>query len=136
MLITAGFVSVFLIIFTVTFFSTNSTYSLQYWLTNKCFLVLSCSVLNNAPQGRTDTLVWWNCPCGKGERRRMMRRCCYITVDSATTALQNGACTHTSVHFLTNALQNTLFTQRLYMKNLEIYENYITLFCLKKKQLF
>jgi hypothetical protein len=33
------------------------------------------------------------------------RRCCYITVDSVTTALQNGACTmHITVHFLTNAL--------------------------------
>ncbi len=30
------------------------------------FLVLSCSLLNNAPQGRTDTVVGWNCPVGRG----------------------------------------------------------------------
>ena len=38
-------------------------------------------------------------------------------------------CLHISVHFQTNALYN-LFTQRLHEKS--GYENYITLFCLKK----
>jgi hypothetical protein len=57
-------------------------------------------------------------------------RCCYITVDSATTALQNGACTFwcssKQMHY------KTLFSHNGYMKSLEFYENNITLFCLKK----
>ncbi len=58
-------------------------------------------------------------------------RCCYITVDSATTALQNGACTYRCIskqmHY------KTLFSHKAYMKSLEIYKNYITLFCLEKQ---
>ncbi len=59
--------------------------------------------------------------------------CCYITVDSAITALQNGACTmHISVHFEINAP----FSHNGYMKSLEFYEYHITLFCLEKNKLF
>jgi hypothetical protein len=52
--------------------------------------------------------------------------CCYITVDSATTALQNGACTYRYIS--KQMLYKTPFS---HMKSLEIYENYITLFCLE-----
>ncbi len=37
--------------------------------------------------------------------------CCFITADSATTALQNGACTYQCI-----SKQNSLFTQRLHEK--------------------
>ncbi len=51
-------------------------------------------------------------------------RCCYITVDSATTAPQNGACTYRCIskqmHY------KTPFSHNVYMKSLE------TLFCLEK----
>jgi hypothetical protein len=57
--------------------------------------------------------------------------CFYITVDSGTTALQNSACAYRSIskqmHYKTPFLHNG------YMKSLEIYENYITLFCLEKQ---
>ncbi len=59
--------------------------------------------------------------------------CSYITVDSATTALQNGACTYWCIseqmHY------ETTFSHNGYMKSLDFYENYITLFCLQKKTL-
>ncbi len=46
----------------------------------------------------------------------MFLRCCYITVDSATTALQNGACTYRcmskQMHY-----ETTFFTQRLHEKS-------------------
>ncbi len=55
--------------------------------------------------------------------------CCYITVDSGTTALQNSACTYRCIskqmHY------KTPFSHNDPMKSLEIYENYITLFCLE-----
>jgi hypothetical protein len=64
-------------------------------------------------------------------------RCCYITVDSATTALQNGAftyqCISKQMHY------KTLFSHKQlhhYMKSREFYENYITLFCLEKGKHF
>jgi hypothetical protein len=45
--------------------------------------------------------------------------CCYITVDSLTTALQNGACTYQCIskqmHY------KTLFSHNGYMKSLEFY---------------
>ncbi len=63
---------------------------------------------------------------GKG----VFMQCCYITVDSTTTALQNGGCTYRCIskqmHF------KTLLSPNGYMKSLEIYENYITLSCLEK----
>ncbi len=55
---------------------------------------------------------------------------CYITVYSATTALQNGACTYRCIS--KQILYKTLFSHNSYMKSLEIYENYITLSCLEK----
>jgi hypothetical protein len=59
-----------------------------------------------------------------------IKRCCYITVDSATTALQNGACTYQCI---SNQMHyKTPFTHNGYMKSLEFYDNYITLFCLEK----
>jgi hypothetical protein len=64
----------------------------------------------------------------------MIQRCCYITVDSTTTALHNGACTYRCIskqmHY------KTLLSPNGYMKSLEIYENYITLSCLEKNKLF
>ncbi len=52
-------------------------------------------------------------------------------MDSATTTLQNGACTYRCIseqmHY------KTPFSHKGYMKSLEIYENYIILFCLEKK---
>ncbi len=60
-------------------------------------------------------------------------RCCYITVDFATTTLQNGACTYRCIskqmHY------KTPFLHKGYMKRMEFYENYITLFCLEKTNL-
>ena len=54
-------------------------------------------------------------------------RCCYITVDSATTALQNGAftyrCISKQLHYKTH------FSHNCCMK---FYENYTTLFCMEK----
>ena len=57
--------------------------------------------------------------------------CCYITVDSATTALQNGACTYRCI-----SKQMHYKTPVSHMKSLEIHENYITLFCLERNKLF
>jgi hypothetical protein len=55
-------------------------------------------------------------------------------VDSETTALQNGACKYQCIskqmHF------KTLFSHNGYTRNLEFYENYITLFCLEINKLF
>jgi hypothetical protein len=51
----------------------------------------------------------------------MSKRCCYITVDSVTTALQNGACMHISLHFQSNALYNNLFTQQMIIRFCYIY---------------
>ncbi len=55
-------------------------------------------------------------------------------MDSATTALQNGACTYRCIskqmHY------KTPFSHNCYMKSLEFYKNYITLFCLEKKLAF
>jgi hypothetical protein len=52
-------------------------------------------------------------------------------MDSGTTALQNGACTYRCIsqqmHY------KTTFSHNSYMKSLEIYENYITVFRLEKK---
>jgi hypothetical protein len=56
--------------------------------------------------------------------------CCYITVNSATTALQNGACTHWCIS--KQMIYKTTFSHIGYMKSLEFYENYITLFFLEK----
>ncbi len=69
---------------------------------------------------------------GEGGRRNDLPpthslRCCYITVDSATTALQNGACTYRCI-----SKQMHYKTPFLHMKSMEIYENFITLFCLEK----
>jgi hypothetical protein len=58
---------------------------------------------------------------------------CYITVDFATTILQNDACTYRCIskqlHY------KTPFIHKGYMKSMEFYENYITLFCLEKDKL-
>ncbi len=61
----------------------------------------------------------------------------------STVLLHNGGfcnnytpkrCLHMSVHFQTNALK-TLFLHKGYMKSMEFYKNYITLFCLDKNKL-
>jgi hypothetical protein len=53
---------------------------------------------------------------------------------SATTALQNGACTYRCIskqmHY------KTPFSHKSYMKSQEFYKNFITLFCLEKKKKF
>jgi hypothetical protein len=55
-------------------------------------------------------------------------------VDSATTALQNGACIH---RYISKQMHyKTPFSHNGCMKSLEYYENYITLFCLEKSKLF
>jgi hypothetical protein len=60
--------------------------------------------------------------------------CFYITVDSATIALQNGGCTYWCIskqmHYKTS------FSHNRYMKSLEFYENQLTLFSLEKNKLF
>ncbi len=61
----------------------------------------------------------------------LLNWCCYITVDSATAALQKGASIHQA-----NALYKTPFSNNGYMKSLEIYENYITLFWKEKSKVF
>ncbi len=58
-------------------------------------------------------------------------RCCYITVDSATTALQNGACTYQCISNLMH--HKTPFSHNGYMRSLELYQNYISLLCLGNK---
>jgi hypothetical protein len=77
-----------------------------------------------------ETLLDNSDPSGCPTKQSLLR-CCYITVDSATTALQNGACTYRctskQMHY------KTPFSCKGYLKSLEFYENYITLFCLKKK---
>ncbi len=60
--------------------------------------------------------------------------CCYITVDSATTALQNGACTYRCISKQVD--YKTPLSHNGYVKSLEIYENYVTLSCLEKNKLF
>ncbi len=51
--------------------------------------------------------------------------CCYITLDSATTALQNSTftsrCISKQMHY------KTTFSHNGYMKSLAFYKNYITL---------
>jgi hypothetical protein len=54
-----------------------------------------------------------------------------MTADSATTALQNGACTYRCI-----SIQMHYKTPLSHMKSLEIYENYITRFFLEKHKLF
>ncbi len=60
-------------------------------------------------------------------------RSCYITVDSATTALQNGACTYGCIS--KQMAYKTPFSFNGYMKSLKFYVNNITLFCIEKKTL-
>jgi hypothetical protein len=57
-----------------------------------------------------------------------------MTVDSRTTALQNGACSYPCISKQMN--YKTPFSPNGYMTSLEFNENYITLFCLEKKKLF
>ncbi len=60
--------------------------------------------------------------------------CCYITMDSVTTALQNGACTYWCI--FKQMHYKTTFSHNGYMKSLEFYDNYITLCCTKKTHFF
>ncbi len=64
-------------------------------------------------------------PGASDSRPAQLNRCCYITVDSATIALKNGAYTYQRIskqmHY------KTPFSHNSYMKSLEVYENYITL---------
>ncbi len=74
--------------------------------------------------------TWWT--RSSGRQSKSTQRCCYITVDSATTALQNGACTYRC--FSKQRHYKPLFSHNSYMKSLEFYENYITLFRLEKNK--
>jgi hypothetical protein len=56
-------------------------------------------------------------------------------VDSGTTALQNGDCTYRCIS-KQMFYKTPLHTTTTYMKSLEIYENYITLFYLEENKLF
>ncbi len=60
--------------------------------------------------------------------------CCYITVDSATTALQNGACTYRCIS--KQMRYKTPLSHNGDLKSLEIYENFITLSFLEKANFF
>ncbi len=60
-------------------------------------------------------------------------RCCYITVDFATTALQNGAYPYRCI---SKQMHKTPLSHNGYTKSQELYENYITLVCLRKKTNF
>jgi hypothetical protein len=60
--------------------------------------------------------------------------CCCITVDSATTPLQNGSCPYRCISKQMHC--KTPFSHNGYMKSLEFYENYITLVCPGKNKLF
>ncbi len=55
-------------------------------------------------------------------------------VDSATTALQNGACTYQCIS--NKCTIKTPFSHNSYMKSREFDENYIALFCLEINKLF
>ncbi len=143
MLITAGFVSVFLIILTVIFFSykrsiyrrpktVHIAYNIGYPIC--IFLYWALLYWTTPPKGG---LTPWSGGTALWEG--------WEEKDGETVLLHYGGfcnnctpkrCLHISVHFLTNALQNTLFTQRLYMKSPKVYESYITLFCLEKNKLF
>ncbi len=73
--------------------------------------------------------------CGQGNcSPQQPKWCCYKTVDSSTTALQNGACTYQCIskqmHY------KTPFSHNGYIKSLELYEKFITLFYLEKNKLF
>jgi hypothetical protein len=57
-------------------------------------------------------------------------RCCYITVDSATTALQNSACTNRGIS--KRMYHKRPFSHNGFIKSLEFYENNISLFYLEK----
>jgi hypothetical protein len=57
----------------------------------------------------------------------------YITVDFATTTLQNGACTYRCISKLLH--YKPPFLQKGYIKSMEFYKTYITLFCLEKTNL-
>ncbi len=62
-----------------------------------------------------------------------LQRCCYITTDSATTALQNGARTNECISKQMH--HKTSFSHNGFLKSLEFCKNNITLFCLEKKLL-
>ncbi len=48
-------------------------------------------------------------------------RCCYITVDSSTNALQIGACTYQCIS--KQMYYKTLFSHNGYMKSLEVWKS-------------
>jgi hypothetical protein len=59
--------------------------------------------------------------------------CCYITVDSKTTALQNGACAY---QYISKQMHyKTPFSHNGFIKSLEFYENYTSLFFMEKNKL-
>jgi hypothetical protein len=83
--------------------------------------------ISNGSQGLSSQF----CLCQR-TLQRMIIGCCYLTVDSATTALKNGACTSGCIskqmHYKTPLSHNG------YTKSLGIYENYISLSCLEKNK--
>jgi hypothetical protein len=61
----------------------------------------------------------------------MLDWCCYITVNFTTTTHQNGGCTYRCISKQTH--YKTPFLHEGYMKSMEFYETYITLFRLEEK---
>jgi hypothetical protein len=61
------------------------------------------------------------------------KRCCYIAVDSGTTALQNDACTYRCIS--NKCTIKPPFSRKGYIRSMEIYEIYITMFYLEKNKL-
>ncbi len=76
----------------------------QRWICNRCITKMMYSTYKLSLFRK----------CKKPSHRTIVKRCCYITVDSTT--LQTGACTNRCIskqmHYVT-----TLFTQRLHEKS-------------------
>jgi hypothetical protein len=86
--------------------------------------------LFKAAKARAPCVIFIGNARSKGVRY-MYGGCCHITVDYATTVLQNGACTYQCIS--KHMHYKTLFSHNGYMESLKFYEKYITLFCLEKK---
>jgi hypothetical protein len=86
------------------------------------------------PGGRVRKNIAYKDSCFFNACTPSLRRCCYITVDSSTTALQNGACPY---HCISKQMHyKTPFSHNGHMKSLEFFEKYITQFYLEKNNLF
>jgi hypothetical protein len=109
-----------------------STENYLCWRTGRCnkqCLFVTCQLTDNSVKLMLDCCIIWH----------ILIRCCYITVDSATTALQNGACTMHNAHvgaFQNNCTIKHPFHTVATWKAWNFIKNYITLICLEKNNLF